>query len=220
MADNHPHEDTTSMYTIYTSPGSGGFAAEAMLEAGTSPWRRQTISTANQQHRTAEYLQVNPAGQVPALQLPGGEVMTESAAICIYLGDAHPETGLAPSTANPARAPYLRWLLYMSSTVYPADLRIYYADRYTSDPAGVDAVKTCALEEMNASFALIDKALSGRRWLAGGTMTAADIYLLMMACWHPEEGHIASHCHNVHALCNRVKQDEYVKRANDFHKLW
>ena len=208
------------MYTIYTSPGSGGFAAEAMLEAGKAEWRRQIISTANQQHRSTEYLKMNPAGQVPALELPDGQVMTESAAICIYLGDAHPETGLSPSLASPARGPFLRWMLYISSTVYPADLRVYYASRYTADPAGEDAVKARALEEMDASFALIDKALASRRWLAGDTMTAADIYLLMMCCWHPDENHIASHCHSLHTLCERVKQDEFVKRSNDFHKLW
>ncbi len=208
------------MYTIYTSPGSGGFAAEAMLEAGSAPWQRQTISTATQQQRSAEYLKVNPAGQVPALQLPGGEVMTESASICIYLGDAHPETCLAPPVASPARPAFLRWLAYMSSTVYPADLRIYYADRYTADPAGTEAVKKRALEEMNDSFALIDKALTGRRWLAGDSMTAADIYLLMVALWHPDPEQLFGRCANLASLCERVRQDEYVKRSNDFHKLW
>ena len=208
------------MYTIHTSPGTGGFAAEAMLEAGASPWRRNVVLTREQQHKTERYLSINPAGQVPALELPDGQVITESAAMCIYLGDAHPETGLAPSPASPARGPFLRWMLYLSSTVYPADLRVYYADRYTADPAGVEAVRARALEEMNSSLALIDKQLSGQRWLAGDRMSAADIYLLMVASWHPQEDHVSSHCHHLHALCERVKQDEFVKRANDFHKLW
>lgn len=220
MANNHPHEDIPAMYTIHTSPGTGGFAAEAMLEAGPAPWRRNLVMTGEQQHKSERYLAINPAGQVPALELADGQVITESAAICIYLGDAHPETGLVPSPASPARGAFLRWMLYMSSTVYPADLRVYYADRYTADPAGIDAVKARALQEMNESFAIIDKQLSGQRWLAGTTMSAADIYLLMMASWHPEEDYIASHCRNLHALCERVKQDEFVKRSNDFHKLW
>ncbi len=208
------------MYTIYTSPGTGGFAAEAMLEAGTTPWQRTTVSTQDKQTRTAGYLAVNPAGQVPALQLAGGEVITESAAICIYLGDAHPETCLAPPLTSPARPAFLRWMLYLSSTVYPADLRTYYAERYTADPAGADAVKARALEEMNGSFALIDKELAKRRWLAGNGISAADIYLLMLALWHPDQDQLLDRCPNIANLCERVKQDEYVKRANDFHKLW
>ncbi len=111
-------------------------------------------------------------------------------------------------------------MLYLSSTVYPADLRTYYAERYTADPAGVDAVKAKALEEMNASFALIDKVLAGRRWLAGDGLTAADIYLLMLALWHPELEQLHGRCPNLANLCERVKQEECVKRANDFHKLW
>jgi glutathione S-transferase len=191
-----------------------------MLEAGSARWRREVVLTREQHHRTTRYLAINPAGQVPALELPDGQVVTESAAICIFLGDAHPETGLVPSPANPARAPFLRWMLYMSSTVYPADLRIYYAERYTADPAGADAVKARGLEDMNASFALMDTALVGRRWLAGDRMSAADIYLLMVASWHPDDTHIARHCPHLKALCDRTRENEYVQRANDFHKLW
>ena len=81
------------MYTIYTSPGTGGFAVEAMLEAGNAPWKREIIDTGKDEHRTAGYLAINPAGQVPALILPSGELMTESGAMCLYLGDAHRDTG-------------------------------------------------------------------------------------------------------------------------------
>ena len=77
------------MYTIYTSPGTGAFAAEAMLEAGNAPWKRELIDTGKDEHKTAAYLAINPAAQIPALILPDGQLMTESAAICLFLGDAH-----------------------------------------------------------------------------------------------------------------------------------
>ena len=56
--------------------------------------------------------------QIPTLVLPGGEVMTESAAILIWLGDLHRDAGLAPRSMAAARRPYLRWMSYVSSAIY------------------------------------------------------------------------------------------------------
>ncbi len=208
------------MYTIYTSPGTGAFAAEAMLEAGKAPWKREIIDTDKDEHRTAGYLAINPAGQLPALILPGGELMTESAAICLYLGDAHKDTGLAPQQGNPGRAAYLRWMVYLSATVYEADLRCYYADRYTSDAAGADAVKSCAIKQMNAAFDIIDEHLSRHEWLADKAMSAADIYLAMLASWHPDIPALKLACPRVASVWGKVAKVDFVRKTNEFHKLW
>lgn len=208
------------MYTIYTSPGTGGFAAETMLEAGNATWQREIIDTGTDEHRTARYLAINPAAQVPALILPSGELMTESAAICIYLGDAHRDTGLAPQPGEPGRAAYLRWMVYLSAIVYGADLRCYYPERYTSDGSGADAVKSCAIEQMNVGFAIIDEHLSRHEWLADKTMSAADIYLAMLASWHPDISALKLACPRISSVREKVAKVDYVKKTNAFHKLW
>jgi glutathione S-transferase len=208
------------MYTIYTSPGTGAFAAEAMLEAGKAPWKRELVDTEKDEHRSAGYLAINPAAQIPALILPDGQLMTESAAICLFLGDAHKETKLAPQPDDPGRAAYLRWMVYLSASVYEADLRCYYSDRYTSDAKGADAVKSRAIEQMNASFAIIDEHLSRHEWLADQAMSAADIYLAMLASWHPDIPSLKHACPRVAGVWEKVAKIDFVKKANTFHKLW
>jgi len=208
------------MYTIYTSPGTGGFAAEAMLEAGNAPWQREIIDTGKDEHTTARYLAINPAAQVPALILPNGELMTESAAICIYLGDAHRETGLAPEPGETGRAAYLRWMVYLSAILYTADLRVYYPERYTSDAIGADAVRSCAIEQMNAAFAIVDEHLSRHEWLADKKMSVADIYLAMLASWHPDIAELKVTCPRIASVWEKITKIEFVKKANAFHKLW
>ena len=208
------------MYTIYTSPGTGAFAAEAMLEAGKARWKREIIDTAKDEHRSAGYLAINPAAQVPALILPDGQLMTESAAICLFLGDAHRDTGLAPQPGDAGRAAYLRWMVYLSASVYEADLRCYYAERYTSDAAGADAVKSRAIEQMNAALAIVDEHLSRYEWLADKTMSAADIYLAMLASWHPDIAALKLACPRIAGVWEKVAKVDFVKKANTFHKLW
>ena len=56
--------------------------------------------------------------QVPAMLLPNGELMTESAAILIWLADSHPEARLAPTMAAHARPAFLRWMAFVSSAIY------------------------------------------------------------------------------------------------------
>ncbi len=208
------------MYTIYTFPGTGGFAVEAMLEAGNAPWKRELIDTGKDEHRSAGYLAINPAAQLPALILPSGELMTESAAICIYLGDAHRDTGLAPKPGDPGRAAYLRWMVYLSAVVYTADLRCYYPDRYTSDLSGADAVKSCAVEQMNAAFAIVDEHLSRHEWLADKTMSVADSYLAMLASWHPDIPALKLACPRISGVWDKVAGVDFVKKANTFYELW
>ena len=208
------------MYTIYTCPGTGAFAAEAMLEAGNTPWKREIVDTGKDEHRSAGYLAVNPAAQVPALILPNGQLMTESAAICLYLGDAHRDTGLAPQTGDTGRANYLRWMVYMSANVYEADLRCYYSDRYTSDAKGAEAVRSRAIDQMNAAFAIIDEHLSRHEWLADKTMSAADIYMAMLAAWHPDIAALKQACPRIAAVWDKVAKFDFVKKTNAFHQLW
>ena len=208
------------MYTIYTCPGTGAFAAEAMLEAGNAPWKRELVDTGKGEHKSAGYLAINPAAQIPALIMPDGQLMTESAAICLFLGDAHRDTGLAPQAGDAGRAAYLRWMVYLSASVYEADLRCYYAERYTSDAKGADAVKTRAIEQMNSAFAIIDEHLSRHEWLADKTMSAADIYLAMLASWHPDIAALKLACPRVAGVWEKIAKVDFVKKANAFHKLW
>src|SRR5690606_30587016 len=97
-----------------------------------------------------------------------GHAVTETAAICALLAELHPGAGLGPLAGAAGRADFLRWLAFMTSTLYPAVLRYYYARRYTADADGIAAVKQAAVAEMDREIAILDRALQGRDWLVAG----------------------------------------------------
>jgi GST-like protein len=68
--------------------------------------------------RNPAVFKVDPLGQVPALVLPNGEVMTESAAILIWLANRYPEAALSPSPCDERRPVFFRWMAYVCSAVY------------------------------------------------------------------------------------------------------
>src|SRR5437899_8852534 len=97
----------------------------ALAEIGAD-YRLVEISREEAQE-SAEYRALNPLGVVPTLvDEETGLVLTESAAILLYLGDRYPESQLAPAD----RADYYRWLVFLTNTVQTAMLRFFYPERY------------------------------------------------------------------------------------------
>ncbi|RVD22345.1 glutathione S-transferase family protein [Mesorhizobium sp. M4B.F.Ca.ET.017.02.2.1] len=206
------------MYRLYTRPGSGGFVVEAALALAGAPFDQVDVPKKDPPDQA--FLDISPLNQVPVLTLPDGRSITESAAICILLAERHPEAGLAPAAGSPARADFLRWMAFMSSVLYPAGLRFYYAHRYTAAPDGVEAVKQAALAEMDRGFAILDKALAGRDWLVGERLSLADVYLVMLVAWHPEIGKVAAAWPDIERLWARLRDHDLIRKLNAAHAMW
>ena len=101
-------------------------------------------------------------------------MLTESAAILLYLADRFPEAQLAPAD----RADYYRWLVFQTNTVQTAMLRFFYPERY----GGGDKAAAAARDAAEA-FDILDRALEGRTWLAAEHRTGADLFLFMLTRW-------------------------------------
>ncbi|PBB31294.1 glutathione S-transferase family protein [Mesorhizobium sp. WSM3882] len=206
------------MYKLYTRPGSGGFVVEAALAMAGAPFRQ--IDVPKKDPPDPAFLAISPLNQVPALTLPDGRSMTESAAICILLAERHPEAHLAPQAGSPARADFLRWMAFMSSALYPAILRLYYPHRYTADADSVQVVKEAAIAEMDRGFAILESALAGREWLAGEELSLVDIYLVMLVAWHPDTKSARVAWPNIERLWGKLRQHAIMRKLNLSHEMW
>lgn len=174
------------MYKLFWSKSAGSMAPEVLFEEVGAEYEKVLVDLEKEANRSAEFLAVNPMGQIPALVLPDGTLMTESAAMVLHLCDRHPEAKLAPPAGSPESARFQRWLLYMAASLYNADLRLYYADRMTTDAAGTGGIEARARADMDRYFAVLNDALDPGPYLLGETYSAADIYLWMLAKWHPD----------------------------------
>jgi glutathione S-transferase len=171
-------------YRLYGRRGAGSLAPQILLEeigaAYELVWFSKTPADVEALRR------VNPAGKIPALVLPDGTVLAESAAILIHLTNAHPEAGLAPPAGSSAHARFLQWMVFLSANLYEAVLRYYYSERYaTTGEAAAPAIKAQALKDYGAHLARVHGELSP--YVLGGKLSAADPYLHMLAAWYPEE---------------------------------
>ena len=102
------------MYKLFWAKSLGSMASEVLFEEIGAEYEKIAIDIEKQENRSAEFLAVNPTGQVPALVLPDGTVMTESAAMVLHICDRHPEAKLAPPAGSPESARFQRWLVFMA----------------------------------------------------------------------------------------------------------
>ena len=151
---------TATPFVLYGAPGSGAtpvhaaltLIGEAVKVVDVAPWQGDL----ERNRLTA----INPMRQVPVLVLPSGEIMTESAAMLIWLADRYPEAGLAPLLDDPMRAQYLRWMSFVSSSIYS----LYWA---RDEPS-----RLAATEEGEA--VVLDRTAERRAVLARHGCTAAS----------------------------------------------
>jgi glutathione S-transferase len=157
---------------LYWRAGAAAMAPHAALAELGLDYELIEIDRDAAQNSPA-YRALNPFGVVPTLVI-GDEVLTEAAAIILTLGDRYPESRLAPAD----RTQYYRWLVFMTNTVQTAFLRFLYPERHGGEAAGEVAVA-----ELQELFAVLERRLEGREWLAADHRTGADLYLFMLTRW-------------------------------------
>lgn len=162
-----------SKLRLHWIPGTAAVAPHAALAEIGVEYELVRVQRDESGQSPPEYLALNPSGRVPTLE-DGELVLTESAAILLYLADRYPEARLAP----PERAELYRWLVFMTNTVQTALMRFIYPERY-----GGDGVRDAAAAELREHFGRLEAELDGREWLVGEHRTAADLFLFMLTRW-------------------------------------
>jgi glutathione S-transferase/GST-like protein len=201
------------MYKLYWAKDSGAMAPQALLEEIGAAYDKIVIDFEKGEHRNEEFLSVNPMGQIPALVLPDGTLMTETAATLVQIADRHPEAGLAPPPGSAERARFLRWIFFLASNVYPTILRIYYSERYSTDASAAEGIRAAAEGELDEQFGILDGAIEPGPFLLGEVFSAADIFLWMLIRWHPAPESLFEKAPRLERLAERVQVRPAVART-------
>lgn len=170
-------------YTLWGEPGSGSFMVEAALaEAGEAVTLVDIDIKADEQLGEA-YRAVNPVGKVPALKWPDGEVMTQSAAILIALGERYPETRLMPTAEDPDRHHALRWLVHLATEIYPLIEIFDYPDRFVPPDVVDVAVRSRIRSRLRERWQMVESAAASPTSFLLAGFSALDLAIAVMSRW-------------------------------------
>ena len=172
------------MLTLYGTQGSGSASTEAALEIAGLPYARVDAASWQPSPGLDELKRVNPIAQIPTLVLDDGSILTESAAILIHLGLAHPESGLL--AGDPARrAQQIRGLVYIGANCYAGIGILDYPERWYPDPD--DAVRKAMQARGRARVAELWEIFADQfpatPWLSGERLGALDILAATVSKW-------------------------------------
>ena len=161
---------------FYTNPMSRGRIARWMLEEVGRPYRTEVLDYGTTM-KAPEYLAINPMGKVPAI-VHRGVVVTEAAAVCAYLADAFPETGLAPPVSDPARGTYYRWMFFAAG---PVEAAVTAKSMNLLAPAERKAMAGYGSYE--DTIDALETAVETGPFILGERFSAADVYVGSQIGW-------------------------------------
>lgn len=168
-------------FVVYGERGTGSVAVEAALTLLGADYRVENVP--EEQLGSIP----NPMAQVPALLLPGGELVTESAAILVWLADAHPAARLAPAIDSPLRPAFLRWMAFVSSAIYAHYWARDFPSRLVKDPAAQVEVKASLNARIAHGWGVMEAGVNAGRYLLGDETTVLDVYVTVVSRWTPRQ---------------------------------
>lgn len=212
------------MIRVFGAAGSGSVPVEAALTLLGVPYELVEAVTWEDEAARRLVEPVNPLRQVPALVLPSGEVMTESAAILIHLADLHPRAELAPGPGDAGRAQYLRWMAYVSAAIYafawiradPARLGV----RREDVPQARDRID----ERIADRWRMMDGQIAPGRYLLGDRLCVLDLYVAVVSRFAPGRTRFYRSAPGMAETVRRVDADprlqEFWARRYPFVEGW
>ena len=202
------------MLTLYGAKGSGAAAAEAALRIADLPFRWVEAASWEAGAGLEELKRVNPLAQIPTLVLEDGTVMTESAAILIWLGLRYPQSGLLP--AEPAQA--IRGLVYIAANCYAAIGVIDYPARFCApcDDAMSERIRAGARARLHEYWRIFADEFGPH--MNPGQPGALDLLAAVVSRWSGARAHLKESRPAFHAMLEKVEADPHI--AAIFQRHW
>ncbi len=166
-----------AQYTFFTNPMSRGQIARWALHEAGADYATELVDW---QEKSSEFLAANPMGKVPTLVHHDGDhvhVVTETAAICHYLAEMHPEAGLLPE--HHEKADYFRLLFFAAGPVEQAVVARSMGWSI-EDPQKQGMLGFGSFERAMDTF---ETLLSNRAFVCGDRFTMADVYVGSQVDW-------------------------------------
>jgi len=190
---------------LYYAPGVCSLAPHILAQEAGIPLTYEKVDLKTKRTESGrDYLQINPKGYVPALELDNGEVLTEGPAIDQYLGDLKPESKLVPAAGTKERYRLQEMLGYINSEIHKS-----YSPLFKDDTPEATRVERKAY--LRKRYAFLEDVLAKQPWLLGNAFTVADAYLFAVTRWAKGAGVDLSEFAKLAAFQDRVGARPAVK---------
>jgi glutathione S-transferase len=192
---------------LYFSPGACSMASHIVLFDTGLPFTTEQVDLRTRRTASgADFMQINPKGYVPALELKDGTVLTEGPAIVQFLADLAPASNLAPANGTLERYELIALLNFISSELHKNFSPLF-------DPQASAETQQQRRAALGKRYAYIEQVLAGQDYLTGTHFTVADAYLFTVSNWAGRVHVDLSGFPNLQAWLVRVAMRPAVQQA-------
>lgn len=162
---------------LFYKPGACSLSPHIVLREAGLDFSIESVDLATKKTETGEdYLRINPKGQVPALLLDDGSLLTEGVAIVQYLADKVPDRQLIAPSSTLSRYHAIEWLNFVATELHKGFSPLF-------NPKTPDEYKAIARERLDKQFSYVDSELAKHDYLLGSKFSVADAYLFTVTRW-------------------------------------
>ena len=166
------------MYVLYGGKFTRTLLVQMVLDEGEIRYELREVNIMEREHQGAGFRAINPAGFVPAIITPEGDVLHETPAIMLYLAERYGLNDLAPVITDKDRGKFLSDFFFIADDIQPEMKRIFYPHRYSPREADIEIVKARAKEIVFERFSIIEKRIAEKGpFHLGERFSLADLYL-------------------------------------------
>lgn len=165
---------------LYYAPGACSIGIHVLLEEIGKPYETQLVKLGEGEQYKPPFTGVNPKSKVPTLERDDGSILTEFPVIARWLGR---QANLLPRDEE-ADTRAMEAMEYAVGTMHGQGFgRLFRSERFAPSPSDQEAVKAAGREIVEKGFAVLDKALAGKNYVAGNDFSAADTALFYVEFW-------------------------------------
>ena len=192
---------------LYFSPGACSLSPHIVSREAGIPLDFEQVDNREKKTKSGQdFWAVNPKGQVPVLEIDGGQKLTEGPVIVQYLADRKPDSGLVPPPGSIDRYRVQEWLNFTTSELHKSFGPIFR-------PTTPDEYKKISKDNIGKRLDWLDKQLAGKQYLMGDQFTIADAYLYTILRWTPRVEIDLAKWPNLKAYVDRVTARPKVQEA-------
>jgi glutathione S-transferase len=186
------------MMKLFYKPGACSLASHIVLRESGVDFTLEKVDLANKHlENGGDFFNVNPKGQVPAIQLDDNTLLTEGTAIMQYIADSVPDRQLLAPVGSITRYKALEWLNYVATELHKGFTPLFRPDT-------PEEYKPAVRAQLEKKLQFVDEALRDKQWINGLRFTIADAYLFTVLRWARAVKLKMDDLSNVNAYMDRV----------------
>ena len=193
---------------LYYSKGACSLAIRTLIHDLNLTCEYESVDLHSKKTGSGEnYLNINPKGAVPALELDNGELLTENLVIQIYLAEHYKNNRLLPEIGNMKRYRVLEWLNFISTDLHKGCGPLFLSNLSN------DLKESIFRPIIKKKLAYVDELLDNKTFLMGSDFTLPDSYLFVILTWMPHLGVDYSDCKNLQRYFENLKKYPAIASA-------